>query len=214
MPKVPCPLCANPATEPFHRDNRRDYQHCRICRLIFVPPNQHLDQAEEKSIYDLHQNDSNDPGYRRFLSRLASPLLERLKPNSTGLDFGCGPGPLLAAMLREAGHTVNLFDPYYANEPNHLHPGYDFITCTEVIEHLRQPRRELDTLLAMLKPGGYLGLMTKLALDAQAFAKWHYKNDLTHIAFFSRPCLQWYAAQNQCRIEFIGTDVIILAKPD
>ncbi len=214
MPTVPCPLCANPATSPFHSDNRRDYKRCRICHLIFVPADQHLDEAEEKSIYDLHRNDSNDPGYRRFLSRLASPLLQRLAPNSTGLDFGCGPGPLLAAMLREAGHTVNLFDPYYANEPEHLHPGYDFITCTEVIEHLRQPRRELDNLLAILKPGGHLGLMTKLALDAQAFAKWHYKNDLTHIAFFSDPCLEWYATQNRCRIEFIGADVIILTKPD
>ena len=34
------------------------------------------------------------------------PLLARLGPASHGLDYGCGPGPALATMLREEGHGV------------------------------------------------------------------------------------------------------------
>ena len=42
----------------------------------------------------------------RFLGRLAEPLVERLDPGASGLDFGCGPGPALAAMLTRRGYTV------------------------------------------------------------------------------------------------------------
>ena len=59
----------------------------------------------------------NDAGYRRFLSKLADPLMARLAPGARGLDYGCGPGPALAAMLREAGHEVALYDPFFAPDP-------------------------------------------------------------------------------------------------
>ena len=122
-----------------------------------------------------------------FLSRLALPLLDRLPPLSSGLDYGCGPGPLLAEILKQAGHGVELFDPFYADHPQHLQNRYDFITCTEVAEHFRRPGIEFERLFGLLKPSGRLGLMTKLVIDADAFAHWHYKNDQTHISFLSRP---------------------------
>jgi len=46
---------------------------------------------------------SADPRYRRFLARLAEPLIAHLPKGARGLDFGCGPGPTLSLMLREAG---------------------------------------------------------------------------------------------------------------
>lgn len=180
--------------------------------LVFVATEQQLSLSAEKAIYDLHQNLIDDPGYRQFLSRLALPLLDYLPAASSGLDFGCGPGPALAGLLESAGHQVKLYDPFYAPHPQHLQQTYDFVTCTEVIEHLRQPQQTFKKLIKLLKPGGYLGIMTKLVIDAQAFAKWHYKNDLTHIAFFSQPTLQWLASQYDCSIEFIGKDVIILQR--
>ena len=120
--------------------------------MVFVPLSQHLSFAEEKAIYDLHENHLDDPGYRQFLSRLATPLQSKLPPAAIGLDYGCGPGPMLARMLTEHGHQVELFDPFYANHPQVLQDHYDFVTCTEVAEHFRQPAKEFEALFALLKP--------------------------------------------------------------
>ena len=84
-------------------------------------------------------------GYRAFLNRLAKPLKERLSPNSLGLDFGAGPGPTLSLMLQEAGHEMSIYDPFFSKNPSAMNQVYDFITATEVVEHLHHPGRELDT---------------------------------------------------------------------
>jgi 2-polyprenyl-3-methyl-5-hydroxy-6-metoxy-1,4-benzoquinol methylase len=201
------------ATRAYHRDRRRDYRQCADCALVYVPATQRLDAAAEKAEYDLHDNDPQDAGYRRFLSRLAEPLLARLKPARQGLDFGCGPGPTLSLMLAEAGHRVDHYDAFYADDRAVFGRRYDFITATEVVEHLHAPGEELQRLWDMLKPGGVLGLMTKLVIDAEAFAAWHYKNDRTHVCFFSRATFAWLAQRLGARLEIIGKDVILLSKP-
>lgn len=209
MPITPCPLCLSADTAEFFQDKQRDYLRCRQCRLVFVPPHQHLTPDAEKAIYDYHQNQSEDAGYRQFLSRLAEPLSSRLPTGACGLDYGCGPGPLLAKMFREQGHTMCTFDPYYAKQPETLQSQYDFVTCTEVVEHFRQPSQEFPRLFELLKPNGHLGIMTKLVIDADAFSRWHYKNDKTHVSFFSEHTLQWLAVTYRSRLEIIGKDVII-----
>ena len=45
--------------------------------------------------------------YRKFLSRMFKPMMERIEPDSYGLDFGSGPGPTLNLMFEEEGHTVS-----------------------------------------------------------------------------------------------------------
>ena len=99
----------------------------------------------------------DDPGYRRFLSKLADPLRGRLAPGAHGLDYGCGPGPALAAMLREAGHEMALYDPVYYPDTAPLQARYDFVTCTEVAEHFHAPAQEFDRMGALLRPGGLAG---------------------------------------------------------
>jgi 2-polyprenyl-3-methyl-5-hydroxy-6-metoxy-1,4-benzoquinol methylase len=177
-----------------------------------VPKSHHIDASAEKAIYDQHQNDLADEGYRRFLSRVLDPVVASVGKGAIGLDFGCGPGPLLAKMLIDAGYRVNLYDLYY--HPNNvvLQQRYDFITCTEVIEHIAEPKQVLEQLLSMLKVGGPLVLMTKLVLGQDRFASWHYKNDLTHISYFSRATFEYVAQQFNVEIEFIGSDVIVLTK--
>jgi 2-polyprenyl-3-methyl-5-hydroxy-6-metoxy-1,4-benzoquinol methylase len=177
---------------------------------VFVPSTYYLDRAAERAEYDLHRNTVDDPGYRAFLSRLALPLIACLAPGSSGLDFGCGPGPALAAMLREAGHRVSLYDSFYQPERSVLDLRYDFICATEVVEHLHQPGAELSRLWSLLKPGGVLGIMTKLVRGREAFAGWHYKNDPTHVCFFSEQTWHWWAREHGARLEIIGADVILL----
>ena len=208
-----CPLCSAAAATPFHADKRRRYLCCESCSLVFVPPAFFLSREAERAEYDLHRNAIGDPGYRAFLSRLAKPLLARLPPASRGLDFGCGPGPALAHMLREAGHEVALYDSFYAPVPDVFDGRYDFICATEVVEHLHAPGRELARLWSLLEPGGWLGVMTKLVRDRAAFSRWHYKNDPTHVCFFSERTWQWWAQRQGAALEIIGADVILLGRP-
>jgi len=210
---IVCPLCFSADTGQFSQDKHREYLRCSHCQLVFVPKQFHLNAVYEQAQYDLHENDPNNSGYRKFLSRLADPLLQRLTANSQGLDFGCGPGPCLSVMLEEQGHSVDLYDLYYADNRQVFDRQYDFITATEVVEHLSQPMDELARLWELLKPGGYLGLMTKLRSDGQRFSSWHYKTDPTHISFFSIQSFEYLGQQWGSAPVFIGADVIIFQKP-
>lgn len=206
-----CPLCSSQANS-FGADSRRHYLKCGQCQLIFVPPSEYLDSDSEKAEYDLHNNDVDDPGYRKFLSRLCDPVSLAVPAGAVGLEFGCGPGPALAIMLRERGYRIDLYDIFYHPDESVFDKPFDFITATEVVEHLHRPRDVLLRLWRSLKPGGVLGLMTKLATDRAAFARWHYKNDLTHVCFFSRPTFEWLAQDLKAELEIIGSDVILLRK--
>ncbi len=208
-----CPLCHQSQGQAYFQDKRRHYLQCPECQLVWVDENDRLDAQAEKAMYDLHENDPGDEGYRRFLSRFATPLLERLTPDSCGIDFGCGPGPTLSGMVEEHGHSVALYDIFYHPDDSVLHKQYDFVMATEVIEHLHHPDKVWQLWLSMLKPGGWLGVMTKQVIDKEAFAHWHYKNDLTHVSFFSRTTFNYLAAKDNLAIEFIGNDVILLRKP-
>ena len=163
-----CPLCRAADVSRISQDRSRDYYFCRTCHLVFVPSLQFLSAEDEKARYDLHQNSPDDQRYRKFLSRLFIPMQERLAPGSSGLDFGSGPGPTLSVMFEENGHSMAIYDHFYAMEPSVLEKQYDFITATEVLEHLQNPRMELDRLWTLLKPGGILGVMTQLVLDYEA----------------------------------------------
>jgi hypothetical protein len=115
-------------------------------------------------------------------------------------------------MLEEAGYRMDIYDRCYAHVPERLTRAYDFITASEVVEHLREPGMELDRLWSCLRPGGVLGIMTKRVLDQKAFSTWHYIRDLTHISFFSRPTFVWLAKQWNASLDFADRDVVILHK--
>lgn len=172
-----------------------------------------LDPAAEKQVYDLHDNDPSDPGYRRFLSKLTEPLSRCLQPGSRGLEFGCGPGPALAVMLSEQGFVVSLYDPYYYPESTVLERCYDFVTCTEVVEHLHDPWSTFAQLDQLLTPGGWLGVMTCFQTDDARFANWHYRRDPTHVVFYRASTLAHIARRFGWHLEFPVKDVALFRKP-
>lgn len=210
---VACPLCGAAAAAPWQEATGR-YRHCAGCDLVFREPGTWLEQAAERAYYGTHENRVDDPGYRRFLDQLAEPLKARLAPGARGLDYGCGAAPALAAMLGEAGFPTVGYDPFFAPDHGQCAAQYDFVTCTEVLEHLHDPLRELARIDAMLAPGGWLGLMTELRPSMDAFARWHYHRDPTHVGFYTDASLRWIAVRFGWQVVSIGQRVILLRKPD
>lgn len=207
-----CPLCNQADARHYHCGKARSYLQCIKCGLVFVPPHERLNRSEEKARYDLHRNDPYDPGYRSFLSRFTDLLLARVPVGSEGLDFGCGPGPALAMMLREQGRPMIVYDPFYAPDESVWTRTYDFITATEVMEHLYRPAEELGRLFRVLRPGGWLGIMTKLLPDHASFLNWSYAQDSTHVCFFSPATCEYIAAHWNASLELPVSEVFLFQK--
>lgn len=198
-----CPLCGRRGPfETVDGADRRDYLLCEGCRLIFVPREQHLSRADEKARYETHRNSIEDEGYCRFLRQLLDPIRGYLEPGMRGLDYGCGPGPTLSLLAAQAGLDCADYDPLFFDvEPD---PPYDFILSTECLEHFRSPKDELARIVGMLRPTGYLGVMTELWQSRQAFRDWYYTRDPTHIAFYHRESMDWIAWE--FGLELLWTD--------
>ncbi len=204
-----CPLCYSHSLSSYYQNKYAEYLQCSQCDLVSVPVQFHLSAVDEKLRYDTHENNPENAGYRAFLSQVFEPVIAQIGKGDKGLDFGCGPGPTLSLMFEEVGYSVDLFDKFYANNLEVFERQYDFITATEVVEHLREPRVEMDRLLGMLKQGGVLAVMTQMISEKVDFASWYYKNDPTHIRFFSKKTMYYLAKQWGIKVTFFGDNVAL-----
>lgn len=206
-----CPLCAGQDSRPIDCDGRL-YFRCGECALVFLDPALRLGAAAERAEYERHDNDPSDARYRAFLSRAFDEVSSRFAPPARGLDFGCGPGPALVAMAREAGFEMDAYDPFYAPDAAVFTRRYDFITCTEVVEHLFSPRTELDRLWGLLNPGGALVIQTQRVLDDARFRAWNYRRDPTHVVFFADATFAWLARRWDACLALPRRDVAVLKR--
>lgn len=140
--KVPeCPLCGAAGPTPLGAWDAREYWSCPRCQLAFVPERYWPTPEAELARYNLHRNGPEDAGYIALLERLARPLAERLPPGAHGLDYGCGPVPVLGRLLQARGFAALPFDPFYF--PKFLEGPFDFIASSETFEHFRRPGEEM-----------------------------------------------------------------------
>ena len=208
-----CPVCEQSVLEPFREVEQKRYLRCGNCHATIMAPETRLTADEERAVYQLHNNDPDDASYRRFLSKLAAPMIARLPEGAAGLDFGCGPGPALARIFEEAGFSVALYDLYFYPESSVFEQRYDFITCTEVVEHLFEPAKVFAQFDRLLKPGGHLGVMTCFQTDDDRFDNWHYRRDPTHVVFYREDTFEWLANRYGWQLEVPAKDVVLFRKP-
>jgi hypothetical protein len=204
-----CPLCHSNQIKPYFQSKDTTYLNCSQCDLVFAPKEFHLSDSEEKARYDSHQNNPEDERYRRFLSQVFNPVIDFIKPSAMGLDLGSGPGPTLSVMFEERGFKVDLFDKFYANDESIFNNKYDFITATEVVEHLDNPGAQLTKLCNMLNKSGVLAIMTKMLNNNIDFSSWYYKDDPTHVCFFSKVTMSYLANIWSMDVNFYGDDVVL-----
>lgn len=194
-PADDCPLCGSPGPHPTTTADGRTLRDCPRCRLVWVAPMERPSAEEERARYDDHENDPADPDYRAFLAQLADPLVRRLPAGARGLDFGCGPGPALVRMLSAAGYPTKGWDPFYHPEDALLASRYDFVTATEVVEHFHDPAGSFALLDRLVRPGGWIGIMTALLTEEVELSSWWYVRDPTHVAFYRPTTLDWLASR-------------------
>jgi len=164
-----------------------------------------ISESEEKERYLQHNNTMENAGYVQMFQNF---ILNALEPQYSScqsiLDFGCGPNPVFAKIMKNAGKQVDYYDPYFFPSKEYLHGQYDMITITEAIEHIRYPLKVLPLLRDRLKPAGLLSIMTRLHQGISSFDDWWYRKDNTHISFFSLNTAMFLATQLQ--MAFLRTD--------
>jgi len=206
-----CPLC-NHIAEFFVQDKKRAFYSCEQCGLVFANPKSHLMPDLEKQRYGRSQKSSK----QKPLSQFILPLLDQISQQQTGTLTGLNFGRLLDEHSRQsiadAGHIVNEYDPFFAADQSVLQQRYDFVCCYRFFDHLRHPHREWLLLNQLIKPGGWLAISTPLLTDKDHYAKWHYKNNPTHVSFYQHSTFEYLALNSDFELLFALKDLVLMQK--
>lgn len=195
---TPCPLCGRSGREKVDAAFGRTLWLCDECLLLAVAPADRPGREAERRRYELHHNAIEDAGYVAFLERLLDPVAELLTPGARGLDFGCGPQPVLAELARRRGFACDTYDPLFHPDPPQA--PYRYVLASEVFEHLHEPAREIERLVALVAPGGILGVMTERWRSREQLPSWTYLSDPTHVCFFHDRTMAWIAGAHGLEI--------------
>lgn len=207
-----CSLCDAAGCVPLLNDGRRSFFFCKSCELLFVPADDHISLDDEIKRYDLHDNGFSDNGYVRFLEEIVK-VVEDLDPAGLRiLDFGCGRNAVLSGLLQRKGFACDFYDPLYALGTRCLSEKYDIVVLCEVVEHLRNLKDEARIINNLLRQNGKVIVRTNPYPSREEFRTWWYKEDLTHINFFSRKSVDVFAMKIGCdRVDQQQKDIFILS---
>ena len=180
---VPCPGCGETDSKPLvsldRRLKRLPTSMCSHCGLLYTNP---MPTDQELSTYyqDYYRFDyqaaTTAPKERHLRKRRAEAAKRTaqveglLSPGMRTLDFGCGSGEFVGAML-EKGFDAHGFEPgdTYGNFARSLYGDrisvtgwqdfvatepFDLVTCFHVVEHLRDPVAAMRQMAEWTRPGG------------------------------------------------------------
>lgn len=205
-----CSLCSGKIYF-YGRFQNRSYFRCKNCESIMLGRNNYPSSAEEKKRYLEHNNDVNDIRYQNFVKPLISAITDDFQKHHKGLDYGAGPGPVITKMLIDCSYNIKAYDPYFYNYSYYLKEKYDYIVCCEVIEHFHKPYYEFKKLKKMLNEKGRLYFKTELFGEDVDFGKWYYKNDFTHVFFYTEKAIYWIKNEFDFRDVTINGRLIIFS---
>ena len=211
-PQTLCSVCGSNEIRPFMLVGDKYYWTCNVCKARILSCKHWLSKEEEFKYYQTHENISSDPAYQKFAAQLALPILDKLVPNSSGLDFGCGPDSALSAILRHHGHNMTVYDPFFFPDKSSLKKTYDFIVCSEAAEHFHQPAKEFKKFNSLLTENGWIGIMTNFQTENARFKNWHYRRDPTHVVFYRKETFEVIGKQFRWTAYFPSRNVVIFQK--
>ena len=200
-----CNIC-NCDTNVFEDSQlQKQYHSCQNCDCISLDTQYHLSLEKENSLYNNHQNSLENQGYVQMFEDFLDYFWNDLTCKDKSLDFGSGPTPVLSQLLHKRNVQVDCYDKFYQPIKCFENQTYDFITSTEVFEHLNNPLETLRLLTKHLRPKGILAIMTLFHQNDQAhFLTWWYRRDPTHITFYTPKTLEILA--HKCGLDVVKTD--------
>ncbi len=188
--EILCPLCEGTTDTLYSEIADRKYYKCPLCDGVFMGSDFLPNRTEEIDRYMEHNNDVYDERYRNFVNPIVDAILRDFPKNSKGLDFGAGTGPVISQILREQGYEIVQYDPFFHPYESLFNQEYDYIVACEVIEHFHYPASEFSMLRDSLKANGKLYCKTSVLQPDQNFESWYYKDDPTHVFFYSFKTLE------------------------
>lgn len=201
-----CNFCNSEVVEDLFLDNLV-YHTCKKCDGIFLDSSFFLSKSEQKKRYEKHNNSLSDNGYKNFLKAFIDPVLNFSDVSSIIcnckemkiLDYGSGPEPALIQLLNEykvndmlpKTTEIRGWDPFFAPNEFFYSQGAFLVTCLEVVEHFETPKVDMQKLSSCCAKNGYVAIGTELIPDNDVakFSKWWYRQDKTHVSFFSKKAL-------------------------
>jgi hypothetical protein len=126
-----------------------------------------------------------------FIDKALAPFVQ---PPAPVLDYGSGPRPALTEILNRCGYRAMAWDPFFAPGAERRSWPFDAVLMHEVLEHCFDPAAALMDAASILRPGGVLALSTLFRPgNPGTFMGWWYREDATHVSFFSREGLRCLA---------------------
>ena len=207
-----CTVCKNNKIEFFLNVEGLDYWQCTFCKATMLDPIKFISSNKEKKHYLKHNNEINDTRYRIFLSNLIEPLKDKISIDDMGLDYGCGYAPALADILKKDGFNVELYDPFFFKNENIFCRKFNFITCSEVVEHFFKPYEEFNKIDSLLAKNSSLAIMTSFMTEDYLFKNWYYRRDPTHVVFYKKITFKIIASQRNWKINFPSENIVLFNK--
>lgn len=196
-----CKICSS-ETEAFEVKDKK-YYFCNNCDFVFLDKRFIVSPEKEKTRYLKHENSIENKGYVLMFEEFICKIKRHKKDLKTALDFGSGPKAVLKQMLEGKGIKTDSYDIYFSPEKVFENKKYDLITCTEVLEHLKEPLEVIKILKEHLNKKGMLAIMTLFHPNNKLkFKDWWYITDETHISFYTEKTFGYIARKLGFKILF------------
>ena len=85
---------------------------------------------------------------------------------------------------------MELYDPFFFPNKNIFLRKFNFITCTEAVEHFNEPYKEFKKIDNLLAYNSWFGVMTSFMKENFNFSEWYYRRDPTHVVFYNKKTFQ------------------------
>lgn len=207
-----CLICGSQQLNSIHCSSGEVYHHCQDCDYIFLQPKFRLSSDAEKGRYLEHNNDISDPRYLQYLEKTWKKISAQVKSGLV-MDFGCGPSRGLKQVLKDQDYEVVSYDPiFYPINFEERVNQVDAVFCSEAIEHSYEPLPTFRQMNRVLKNDGWITLRTAFHPGAEAFNDWWYKDDATHVGFFSEKTLEQVAETLGWKIQHIHSPYVVFQK--
>ena len=184
-----CRICETESSL-FYSDVRSFYK-CPSCTLIFT--NETADNVAAEKHYKDQWNNADKNFWKQQTDGLLSVIHRYKMPVGRVLDFGSGTGEITKEFQARGIEATPLEPMIHGYLKDQNYPDkFDVVVGVEVIEHLPDMREELKEIEKNLSADGIM-LFTTILTDSfidsinevEQFKGWWYKDDPTHVSFFS-----------------------------